>query len=160
MNIERLLVILHNIAPQLNAKCVGNMVAGDFETQLADGGVINFVNDEKGWTLAGPVGIGFSSGITIENLKTETDLVKAIKRSYIPQMHVYNLKHGYPISLPTETGNFYWDFLYYASWALYGLNGAARQAFAHTILLFLDVYNKDFQKTARGYFERFKLEIE
>lgn len=148
MNIDQVVAVLNNVAPQLKAATSG------VEVSLADGGTIQFDGDDHGWTIRG------TSGVKIAELKTEAKLFDAVRRSYVPQMVVHQVMVGQPISLPVEPKNFFWDFLYYASWKMFDMKEVEQQKkHIAAVRHFLQHYAPgSFQDVANKYFAKFKLE--
>jgi hypothetical protein len=138
-------------AGHLEPVCCGDFDAGEFLTNLNDGGTIDLISEEKGWILSGPSG----SNIEFKNLMTEQELGKALN-DYVALMALYCIEQEQPIAVPERIGNFYYSILFHACWKMYRDPSIKRNNYSAAIMHVIPV---SYHATAVKYFNAFKLEI-
>lgn len=154
MNINQVIEVFRTHASHIE---VTDLSEDGQTVTLIDLGSVTTTGPDKGWTLVGP------NWHRIENIMTEDELVHALRRTYIPSMALHDVEVGYKVILPNDLGNFFWDFIFHATWRMWMLEDPFYQKPVYDkVIAFLANHSKstDFVAVFQGYLKRFKLEIE
>lgn len=155
MNVEQVLAVMIDMAPQLLPIINGNNPEGSVIT--CDGAIIETYDrpsdEERRWEM-----VDLKREFVFRDVKTEEELRKAIAQ-YIPTAALREIQAGYSPTLPEVIGNYFHNLMFHASWKLHGMaDQNERRAYADKLVSRLnDIAPPKFATVPQKYFDAFKL---